>query len=179
MTRFIFYVSAIVSLFCIAGCARTVYTPVDPQNDNADGFRFYQSSPYLLVYTNGKGGIATQILYIADPAKLVSARPKNFLAKSDMTLDLENGVLSKSKTEVDATIVTSAVIKAAQSVATTLLAGANDPLKAAANERSMPAPQLYKIVVNGSTVTFVGSENKTEIKVDLLKQEEESPKPGK
>jgi hypothetical protein len=178
MRRFIFYVPAVISLIFAAGCARTIYTPVDPNNDTGDGFRFYQSSPYLLVYTNGKGGITTQILYIADPAKLVSARPKNFLSKSDMTLEFENGVLTKSKTEVDATIVPSAIIKAAQSVATAFLAGGNDPQKGTA-ERLMPAPQLYKIVVNGSIVTFIGSENKTEIKVNLLKQEEETPKPKK
>ncbi len=178
MKRFIFYAPVIISLIFSTGCARTIYSSVDPENDNGDGFRFYQSSPYLLVFTDGKGSITTQILYIADPSKLLSAQPKNFLSKSDITLEFENGVLSKSKTDVDATIVPSAIIKAAQSVVTTLLAAANDP-QAAPSERSMPAPQLYKIIVNGSSVTFIGSENKTEIKVNLLPQEEEKPKAGK
>lgn len=104
----------------------------------------------------------------------MSVKAKNFLSKTNLTLELENGVLNNSKTDVDATIVPSAIIKAAQSIATTLLA-ANDPQKGNA-ERSMPAPQLYKIVVKGSKVSFVGSENKTEIKVDLLPQDAEKPK---
>lgn len=179
MKKLFYCISAFISFLFIAGCARTVYTPVDPKDDNSDGFRFYQSSPYLLVYTNGKGGITTQILYIADPAKLVSAKPKNFLSKSDLSMEFENGVLTKSKSDIDATIVPSTIIKAAQSVATTFLAGANDPKKSI-TERNMPAPQLYKIVVNGSTVSFIGSENKEEIKVNLLAQkEEEAPKKEK
>jgi len=160
-----------ISVFSV-GCASTVYKHVNPGSDSGDGFRFYQSSPYLLVYTNGKGGIVTQILYISDPAKLMSAKPKNFLSKTSMTLEFENGVLNTSKTDVDATIVPSAIIKAAQSVATTFLAAANDPQKGNA-ERSMPAPQVYKIVVKGFKVFFIGSENKTEIKVDLLPQDAE------
>ncbi len=175
--RSIFHLTIIFMSLFSAGCASTVYKHVNPAYDLGDGFRFYQSSPYLLVHTNGKGGIVTQILYIADPAKLVSAKPKNFLSKTSMTLELENGVLNTSKTDVDATIVPSAIIKAAQSVASTFLAGANDPQKGNA-ERSMPSPQLYKIVVKGSTVSFIGSENKTEIKVDLLQQDAEKPKPA-
>lgn len=148
----------------LAGCSQIVHSPVSENNADAaaKGIRYFNSSPYLLVYANGKGGITTQLLYIADPFKKMSAQPKGSLAKLSTTLEFEKGVLKKSKDDLDGTGFPKAVVEAIKTVAPALLAAA---LNAPPDEKGVPAPQLYKIVVIEGKVNLVGSHNSTLINI--------------
>ena len=46
------------------GCASVVHKPLLVENDGNDwGIRYYGSSPSLIAYSNGKGGVITEIKY--------------------------------------------------------------------------------------------------------------------
>lgn len=165
----IFKTPLFISLFVLmlTGCASIHYQPVNDKDDG-DGIRYYNSSPYLLVYSNGKGGLVTQLLYIADPSKKMEAKPKNFLSTAQTTMEFEKGVFRSGKTTADATGVPTAIIAAIKTAGPALIA-ANDPAK----DRSVPAPYLYKIIVEGSTVTFKGDKGDIRVNVNILEQKEE------
>ena len=158
----------------LTGCASVKHTKVDSGVDNNDGVRYYNSSPYLLVYTNGKGGLVTQILFIADPEKKMSVKVNSFLASAQTTMEFTNGVYKNAKSTIDATAVPQAMIKAIQAAGSEFLSVANAPAGAGA-ERSMPAPHLYRILINGNTVSFIGGEGDTPIHVNLLEPDKNSP----
>jgi hypothetical protein len=128
----------------------------EPANDAdvSKGFRYYNSSPYLLVYSNGKGGIVSQIVYLPDPQKKMTATPSSFLSTIQTTMEFDKGVLKSAKNTTDASIVSSGIVKAVESAAPALLAALNEP----ARDRLVPAPYLYKIIVEGNTVKFVGKQ---------------------
>lgn len=159
-----------VFIYLSYGCARIVHSSVSADKDGrAEGIRYYNSSPYLLIYSNGKGGIVTQILYIADPQKKMTAQPKSFLASAQTTLEFDKGVLKNSKSTIDASSLPVAIMKAVQTIGVAaLIPAANDPLE---GTRQIPAPYLYKIIVNGSTISFVGKQGNVNVNVNLLKQE--------
>ncbi|MGC4041934.1 MAG: hypothetical protein QM710_14415 [Flavobacterium sp.] len=159
--KFIFVFLAIA----MSGCASVTYQKVD-SNDEGSGIRYYNSSPYLLVYSNGKGGLVSQIVYLPDPNKKMSASPTSFLASNQLTMEFSKGVYTTGKNTADGTAVSSAIIKAIETAAPALLAALNEPL----TEREVPAPYLYKIVVEGSQVSFIGGQGDTTIKVNILKQ---------
>lgn len=156
----------------LCSCSFVSYKKVDA-TDDSEGFRYYHSSPYFLVYSNGKGGIVTQIIYIADPYKKVSARPRMFLSNMQTSMEFDKGVYKSSKNTYDASVVPSAILKAVQTIAPALLAALNDPVK---DSRSIPAPYLYKIVINGTTVEFIGGQGDASIKVNLLEQKADQKK---
>jgi hypothetical protein len=171
LKRIVFFVSTCTCIFAMAGCARIVYDPVI-SDDNSNGFRYYNSSPYLLVYSNGKGGLITQIVYLPDPMKKMTASPKSFLSTIQTTMDFDHGVFKSAKNTTDATVVSSAIVKAVESAAPALLAALNEP----AQDRTVPPPYLYKIIVDNNTIKFVGGAGDIDIKVNILKQTEEKTK---
>jgi hypothetical protein len=168
------FIFSIAILALVTGCATVQHSKVD-QEDNVDGIRYYNSSPYLLAYSNGKGGIITQVLYIADPFKKMSMKPKTFLANAQSTMEFSKGIYKNSKTIADATAVPSAIIKAVEIAATVLIAAANKPVD---NSLQIPAPYLYKIIVEGNNVSFIGQQGDTPITVNILEQKEAAKKPS-
>jgi hypothetical protein len=159
--------------YCLTqGCASIEHSKVS--NDDTDnGIRYYNASPYLLVYSNGKGGIVTQILYIADPFKKMSAKPKSFMASAQTTMEFEKGIYKNGKSTIDATGFPTAIVNAVKTAGTAFISAMNIPDK---KSREVPAPHLYKIVVKGSDILFIGGQGDISIKVNLLNQKAEVKK---
>jgi hypothetical protein len=163
-----------VLLGIITGCARITHRPLDNVADvKSKGIRYYRSSPYLIVYPNGKGGIVADIKYLPDPYKKMSAIPKSFMATINTTLEFSKGVLTTSKEEADGTVVPKAILGAVEAAAPSFLAALN---KVGAKDYTVPAPYIYKIIVKGDTVFFIGSKADKNIKVTLLPQKKEEKK---
>jgi hypothetical protein len=138
----------------LGGCASVSHRPLKDDNDATDkGIRYYGASPYVLVYANSGGGITTEIKYLPDRHKLMTARPKQWLSSLDTTLKFTNGVLTQADTTADTSIVPKAVLTAAKTAAAALLA------KADQGGPSVPNPRLFKIVraANGEYVLIGGA----------------------
>ncbi|MDR7208820.1 hypothetical protein [Flavobacterium piscis] len=161
--------SIYLPLLCLlSSCAGITHNEVTDESKNK-GFRYYNSSPYLLAYSNGKGGVTTQIIFLADPQKKMSAAPYNFLASIQATMEFEKGIYKNGKTTADGTVVLSSIAKAVETVAPLILAALNAP---ELTEREVPAPYLYKIVIDGDKVNFIGGQGDISVKVNILKQKE-------
>ncbi|MCE9637143.1 MAG: hypothetical protein K8T90_15670 [Planctomycetes bacterium] len=159
--------------FLAAGCAGVATRPIDTRDPAADeaarGIRYYEVSPYLIVVPDGKGGHKSEVKFLPDQTRLMSAEPTSIFAKLDMTLTFQNGVLTTSATDADSTaipkVILDAVATAAPLIAAALnIAGANaEP----SDEYTVPAPHIYKIVITGSDATFYGGPGDTDFKVTL------------
>jgi hypothetical protein len=154
----------------VAGCSATVTHRLDTADTDATGIRYYDSAPYLIVYSDGMGGLKWQIRYLPDQSRLMTATPKIIGGRTEMTLYFQNGVLASASTVGDTTELPKALIGAIQSALPLLAGVAEGP----ANPKGFPAPYLYKIVVNGdsasftgNSVSFIGQQGKTRIQVPL------------
>lgn len=162
---------SILSVACCAvlasSCATVAHHLVD--NDTTDaGIRYYGTSPYLIAYSDGKGGVVTSVVYLPDPAKKMSASPKATLADVGSTLTFDRGTLTQATDSGDATAVPTAILKAVEAIAPSLAAIFNEPKKQ--DEFSLPPPYVFRIVVQGNDVSFVGGKGDTPIQVTLLPQ---------
>lgn len=146
---------------CLAGCAgMTVHKVVDDATD--EGIRYYQSSPYVLVTTDNAGGLSTQLIFLPDKTKKMSARPYNYLATNTSTLTFDKGVLKTSEVDVDSAAVPKAVLSAVETAAIAIIKGA----KLAESQKkepgpSIPLPVLFKVVVIDHKVYLVGPKDLT------------------
>src|SRR5262245_26532875 len=155
-----------IGLVCaFGGCAGVTHRSMGEADDaKENGIRYYESAPYLLIHSDGKGGLVWQIIYLPDQTRKMVAKPFNFFAKLDSTLSFTNGVLTSAKDVATADAVPKAIVEAIQKVAPLLLGAA----RADGIEPEVPAPHLYKIVVHGqSQVEFFGGPGDTPIKVTL------------
>lgn len=135
------------------------------EDERHTGVRYYLSSPYLLVYGDGKGNLVWKIYNLPDQTKLMVATPKQVFAKATANLTFANGVLTTSHTETDSSVAVKSVIGAIEKAfSPRASAESREPL-------SIPPPQLYKIVVDQDSLILVGTQSNTPIKVSL--------KPGK
>jgi hypothetical protein len=168
LTR-VFHAGSILLTFITVGCAGVTYQAVadpppagqtrDPKllyDDTCNGFRYYQSAPFLLVYSDGKGGLGWQIQYLPDLSRKMTAQPQAIMASLNTTLTFQNGCLSDSKDVADATAVPKAVISAVEKVVSALAAGGGAP--APSNNYQVPKPHLYKIVIRPGRIDFLGGE---------------------
>jgi hypothetical protein len=151
---------------------RDQYQEAKAANDAEDkilkGVRYYLSSPYLLVYTNGKGELKWQIEHLPDPTKLMVGTPTQFFAKTTADFTLTNGVLTSSKIESDSTAAIKAVIAAAEKLLPLLASGLPAFTELGdVKTKSLPAPRLYKIFVEGDTLRLVGVQSIDTISVTL------------
>ena len=129
------------------------------------GVRYYLSSPYLLVYTNGKGKLLWQIEYLPDPTKLMVGTPTQFFAKTTSKFAFTNGILSSSKNESDSTAAPKAIIAAVEKTLP-LLAAAFTDLKDTGTKK-IPAPRLYKIVLEQDNFKLIGVQSSEQVNVTL------------
>lgn len=125
------------------------------------GVRYYGTSMYLLVHSDGKGNIVWKILELPDQTKLMSARPYNVLARLEVQMTFVNGSLNRTSQLVDATVVPRALIEAAAKVAPLL--APFDVTKA----YTVPAPRLYKIVSTPKGYEFLGSPELPDVSVSV------------
>jgi hypothetical protein len=131
------------------------------RDEGFKGVRYYGTSLYLLVYSDGKGDIVWKILELPDQTILMSARPYNVLARLEVQMTFVNGSLNRTAQLVDGTVVPRALIEAAAKVA---------PLLApfdAAKTYTVPAPRLFKIVPTLAGYDFIGSPALGEINVTV------------
>ncbi|MDC8757056.1 hypothetical protein [Janthinobacterium fluminis] len=130
----------------LAGCAGVeVQSIPDAAADAAaTGLRYYDTSPFLLVYTDAKGGLRSELLYLADTSKKRAIRPYSYAAANDATLRFDHGRLLEAKAVVSEAAIPLGVLAALEKVAVAGSKGAN-----AADQ--IPAPYLFRIVKkNGS-----------------------------
>ena len=151
-----------VLVMLCAGCSASV--KYAREDDPSTGIRYYESAPYLLIYSDGKGGLKWQILSLPDQSHVMTVAPVvHGGGKSQMSLSFQNGVLGTSTVAGDTTAIPSALIAAAQAVIPLVAAAVFEGQKPA----EFPKPYLYKIVVSGGTVEFLGGEGDATIRVPI------------
>lgn len=147
----------VLGLCVLAGCAGI---RVEPDSAEAVGVRYYQSSPYLLVTTDNEGGLTSQLVFLPNLGKKMSARPYAFCSKNDTTLDFDEGVLTSAVGEGDSTVGPKAVLAALEKVA----GAAMKPAKSVGETRQkrVPGPVLYRIELNcsGGGTCLVGPDGR-------------------
>lgn len=153
------------------GCATMIHAPVTKESDASDrGIRYYLLSPYLIAYSNGKGGVVTQIYYLPDPNKKMSVRPDTTLADVKSTLEFEHGALTTANDSGDATEVSKAVQTAVEKLGTALIGAGIVPRGLDEQPVTMPAPYIYKIVVKNGSVRLIGGSRAPAFHITLLPQ---------
>ena len=165
-------------ILALGGCAGTTihpisYNDVDPkvegENDSEiNGFRYYEGAHFLIVYTDGKGGLKSEVKFLPDVTRKFSIDPYAYFSKNETTLTFLNGMLTSSKSVIDETAIPKAAIIAAGKIALATIAAGN---KAGGNEATyLPEPVLFKIRINPETGTLEliqGKEFGTKIEVTL------------
>jgi hypothetical protein len=154
----------LLTAILLYGCSANILHGPAGAADTGTGIRYYQASPYLLVYTNSKGGLKWQILYLPDQTKKMMAQPKAIGGHSEMTLYFQNGVLTSSTELGDSTALPKAMLAAIQSAVPLLATAA-----LAAEPDKVPAPSLYKLVIEQNTIHFYGRAGDYSITVPKLK----------
>lgn len=139
--------SIIATLGLLAGCAGIDSKSIPPRDADLDtvdakdlGFRYYETSPFLLLYADGKGGLVSKVLYLPDTTKKRSIRPYNYGAKNDVTLKFDHGRLVQAKAVVDETVIPVAVVAALEKVAVAYTKAGNG------GSDTLPVPSLYRIL---------------------------------
>jgi hypothetical protein len=136
-----YVIGPVVGVLFLGGCAGIDSKSLDSKTDADDrGFRYYETSPFLLVFADGKGSLESKLLYLPDSTKKRSIRPYNYGAKNDATLKFDQGRLVQAKAVVDETIIPGAVIQAMEKVALANITAANG------GKDGIPAPVLYRIL---------------------------------
>jgi Fe-S cluster assembly iron-binding protein IscA len=153
------YEIAIASVFSasLAGCAGFSARAVATADEDgvANGIRYYEMAPYLLVYADGKGGITSSIEMMPDTSRKMVMDLHSFASANNTTLTFVNGVLTSSKFVVDNTAVPAAIIETIKTLGVAAVSNAmNDP--GANVTRRIPAPYLFKIVVDRDGTRLVG-----------------------
>lgn len=128
--------------FALVGCAGVEVSNVasDLADADARGFRYYDTSPFILVYADGQGGLTSQVLYLPDTTKKRSIRPYAYGASNQATLTFDNGRLSSAKAVIDETSLPNAVLSGLEKVALANIKAFN------AGRETIPPPKLFRIV---------------------------------
>jgi hypothetical protein len=143
----------------LSGCAGLSVRPInsDEEDKHARGYRYYETSPFLLIQTDNEGGVKSSIVHLPDTTKKRSARPYTVLASNEITLEFTHGSLTKSITDVDGTTVPKALVSVLEKAALATIAAANTAEPAGA-ANTVPAPYLFRIIIKGDTIKLVGGQ---------------------
>lgn len=154
---------AIAVIALLSGCAGTkvgqianpAYKVSGKFSDaEAQGIRYYESAPFLLVYSDGKGGIVSKLLFLPDLTQKRTVDPYALLASNNTTLTFTNGVLTQGKTVVDETVVPKAVAGALEKAAGAALNAFN--VAGGGTSGKLPPPLLFKIIMKGGSARLAG-----------------------
>jgi hypothetical protein len=157
------YKSLLFAVCCLViGCVANVTHKLE--SADATGIRYYENSPYLIVYSDGKGGLRWQIRYLPDQSRLMTVKPTIFGSRAEMTLYFQNGVLTSASALGDSTEIPKAIIGAVEKAIPFFLAAV---AAAGPQQNGFPPPYLYKIVVDGENVTFIGGKGDSSIQVPI------------
>ncbi|PTR06818.1 hypothetical protein C8R32_109104 [Nitrosospira sp. Nsp5] len=157
----------LIALLLLTGCAGTnvnrvatgeIAGPGEVLDSKADGIRYYEIAPFLLVYTDGRGGLTSQLLFLPDLTRKRVIDPFAVLATNNTTLTFVNGVLTQGKTVVDETVVPKAIVGALEKAA---IAAVNAFLNDVGTPPTtqVPPPQLFKIVLENGGGRLVGGKS--------------------
>jgi len=147
-------VTMITALFLLCGCAGF---SVQDDSDDLDGIRFYEPAPFLLVYSDGKGNLTSQIIMMPDTTRKRVIDLHAFAAKNNTTLTFNKGVLGSSQFVVDSTALPSTLLTSIKALGTAAISAAfNAP--DSGTTRQIPAPYLFKIVVDKDGTRLVGGQ---------------------
>ena len=163
----------------LCGCAGTTVRPIaygvapDPNalagadDSKVNGFRYYEGANFLIVYSDGKGGLKSEVKFLPDVTQKRAIDPYAWFAKNDTTLTFTNGMLTQSKSTVDEAVLPKAVISAASKMALATIAAANEA--AGQDAAYLPAPVIYKIRIagDGKLLLVKGVTNVDTIEVTL------------
>ena len=144
-----------VSRIAYPGIAPTPGLPADANDNDATGIRYYENAPFLLVYSDGKGGLTSQLLYLPDLTQKRVVHPFAYLAANNTTLTFDKGVLTQGKVVADETAVPKALIGALEQAAA---ASIGRSFNAAGGEPppQLPPPQLFRIILANGKAQLVG-----------------------
>lgn len=152
-------------------------------SSQSQGFRYYESATYILVYTNNNGGLETKVLTLPDLDRKMSVRPYSYIASQTVEMSFANGMLGAATADADATAVPKAILGAAQQAASAaakagLLDAPTDEV-AKAKIRTVPGPYLFKLVLvdegGKKKLRLVGGEN-TDLMIAIPLQGDEGTK---
>lgn len=138
----------------------------------ARGVRYYGRSLYLLANSDGRGGLEYRLMYLPDPTKRMSAEPYALLASLKAKMNFKNGMLADTSFESDATVVPKAVFEAVKTAASVIVAALEDAGPRAPVSGTLPAPSIYKVIVRGNEVQFIGGKGDKDIVVTLAPAKE-------
>ncbi len=132
-------------LLC-GGCACVSYTSLTPEADStAKGFRYHDTSPYLLAQRDQNGDWQTQLSYLPDQTKEFQATPHTFLSVNGTSFVFTNSVLTEASSDADASAVPAAVIQTLQQLVSKAYTFTD-----AEKQVTPPSVQVFKIMkVNG------------------------------
>lgn len=126
----------------LSGCAGIdVVTIASAEADaSATGLRYYDTSPFLLIYSDARGGLKSELLYLPDMAKKRAIKPYNYAAGNDTVLQFENGRLVQAKAAVNETLIPGAIVSSLETLAAARIRATPAP------GNTIPAPYLFRIV---------------------------------
>jgi hypothetical protein len=158
-------VAAAAAAVALGACAGLEVQDASGAADaTVEGIRYYESSPYLLVYSDNAGGLVTRIVHLPDRTKKRSIRPYAVLAKGKGTFTFSNGVLTGADAQLDAGVIPRAVVAAIETAAQAAIVAGRGGEAATA---TLPAPYLFKIEVHGDQVTLIGGDRPEPIRFRL------------
>ena len=104
---------------------------------------------------------------LPDPTKKMTAEPQADLASLNMELKFKNGALASTAENADGSKVPAAIVKAVGQFLPLLAADAVETTPTA----TLPAPRLYKIIIQGGVVRFAGVEPTEQLEILTTKGE--------
>jgi hypothetical protein len=110
--------------------------PIAPGDRDTPGYRFYDAQPAILA-----GCEQTQIIYLPDRSRGYAAQPHAWLAKNVYELEIENGMLKKTK----GTLETTAFLSFLGDVASEAIEAADKLGMLSGSGRVARQPTLYVI----------------------------------
>lgn len=122
---------------------------------DVDGIRYYEPSPYLLIHSDGKGGLVSKLLYLPDLTKKRVIKPYAYLAANNSTLTFSNGMLTQSKVVADETMVPKAIVGVLEQTALAQL-GTSLNVAGTPSTPQHPPPYLFKVELSNGQAKLVG-----------------------
>jgi hypothetical protein len=150
--------SIFILLFYLVGCAGYKAEPVISENDkNLIGLRYYEPAPFLLIYSDGRGNLQSEILILPDLTKKMNINLYSYFANNNSTLTFEHGILKESKTVIDDLALPKAFIETIKTVGEAAIGTAlNYPDSGVV--RQFPAPYLFKIIIDKDGTKLIGGQ---------------------
>lgn len=182
---------------CVAafGCSTTLrVTRVDPhatvaEGARVDGIRYSLPIPFLLVCPGPKGTVSVTEEYLPDSDHQYAISAKSTLAKHDVHIDIENGLLKGIEWNPDATAVGGKAIDLAGTLGKTVIEerakaakAQADAADAAQSKRDSALASAEQAVLDArvalemaravlATVTAAGKKDTTNEQVDVVRAE--------